>query len=72
MSVQMKFRFVEEMSSRLTHQSDDEMRNLVSDESIFVFPLVSKSAKERSARMNLMLHFKRIFLLFAFSQIARN
>ncbi len=72
MSVQMKFCFVEEMSSRLTHQSDDEMRNLVRDESIFVFPLVTKTAQERSARMNLVMHLKRIFILFAFSQIARN
>lgn len=72
MSTQMKFCFIEEMSSRLTHQSDDEMRNLVSDESIFVFPLVNQIARERSAQMNLALHLKRIFILFAFSQIARN
>ena len=72
MSVQMKFCFIEEVSSRLTHQSDDEMRSLVSDGSIFVFPLMDQPARSRSAQMNLVLQLKRIFILFAFSQIARN
>jgi hypothetical protein len=68
----MKFCFVEEVSSRLTHQSDDEMLSLVSDGSIFVFRLMDQSARNRSAQMNLVLQLKRIFILFAFSQVAKN
>lgn len=72
MAIEMKFCFVEEMSSRLTHQSDDEMLDLVRDKCLFVFPLKDKFAQERSIQMHLLQHLKRVYILFAFNQIVRN
>ncbi len=68
----MKFCFIEEVSPRLTHRSDNEMRDLVRDEGIFVFPMTNKSAQERSIRMSLVLHLRRIYILFAFNHVTRN
>ena len=68
----MKFSFIEEVSPRLTQGFEDEMHCMVGDERIFIFPLSDQSARERSAKMNLVLQLKRIFTLFAFNTVSKN